>query len=129
MLLEILIERWTAIMWIVFGLSHALYPKRWTDLLIPLRDRETGGLLIGAYTLPVGLVTILGHNVWGWRIATIVTLFGWFATIKGLAYLLLPRAHRNVMPSESKAIFGFRAAGITMVALGTLVAYDAFWVN
>lgn len=64
MSLDILIERWFAIGWLVFGLSHLLYPAKWAALVLPLRERETGGLLLGTLNLLLGLFVILGHNIW-----------------------------------------------------------------
>src|SRR5437899_1033707 len=95
--LDTFIARWVAIVWLVFGLSHAMYPATWAALLLPLRERETGGLLLASFNFPVGLVVILGHNVWVWDLAVIVTVAGWMTTLKSATYLLFPRAHMLVM--------------------------------
>ncbi len=129
--IDVLIARWLAVFWIIAGLSHALHPKLWADLLMPLRDRQSGAFLLAMMGLPIGLVIILGHNIWVWDLPVIVTIAGWLSTIKCTAYMLLPRAHRVVMPvhdgSDSKAVWAFRVIGLVMVALGSLTAYDAFW--
>ena len=61
--LDILIERWFAIGWLVFGLSHLRYPAKWAALSLPLRESETAGLLFGTFYLLLGLFVALGHNV------------------------------------------------------------------
>lgn len=43
MSLEVLIARWVALSLVVFGVSHAAYPREWTGLIVPLRERESGG--------------------------------------------------------------------------------------
>jgi hypothetical protein len=101
MSLELLIERWFAIGWLVFGLSHLLHPAKWAALFMLLRDRETGGLLVGTFNLLLGLFVILGHNVWTWGLPVIVTLAGWLMTLKSIIYLLFPRALDLVMPPLS----------------------------
>jgi hypothetical protein len=127
MSLDILIERWFAIGALVFGLSHLLYPAKWAALLLPLRERETGGLLLGTLQLPLGLFIMLGHNIWTWELPVIVTLTGWLMTLKSIAYLLFPRALALVMPTDARMQRGFRIAGAAMILLGTLLAYDSFY--
>jgi len=43
MSLEVLIARWVALSLVVFGVSDAAYPREWTGLIVPLRERESGG--------------------------------------------------------------------------------------
>jgi uncharacterized protein YjeT (DUF2065 family) len=129
--LDILIARWVAIVWLICGLSHALFPAKWTTLLWPLRDRDTGGFILAGMSLPVGLIIILGHNIWVWDLPVIVTVAGWLATLKSGAYLLVPRAHTFVMRSSERMTGermerGFRIVGIVMIVLGALTAYDSF---
>ena len=38
--IETLIERWFAIGFLIFGLSHLLYPAKWAALFLPLRDAK-----------------------------------------------------------------------------------------
>ena len=124
--LETLIARWFAVSSIAFGLSHALYPATWAALVLPLRDRPTGGLLIATFNFPLGLVIILGHNVWVWDVPVIVTVAGWLTTIKSTAYLLIPRAHTRIMTAGKKLEDGFRVMGLGMIVLGVVVGWDAF---
>jgi len=127
MSLDILIERWFAIGWLVFGLSHLLYPAKWAALFLPLRERETGGLLLGTFNLLLGLFVILGHNVWTWGLPVIVTLTGWLMTLKSIIYLLFPRALALVMPPADRLQRGFRIAGAVSILLGALLAYESFY--
>src|SRR5438093_12298008 len=94
--LEIIIARWFAVGCLVFGLSHLLFPAKWADLMLPLRERENGGLLLGVFNLPVGLVGGLGHNLWAWGLPLIVTVVGWGMTLKGAIDLLLPASLAHV---------------------------------
>ncbi len=130
--IELLIARWVAVVWLICGLSHVLFPAKWGDLLLPLRDRETGGFILAAISLPLGLVIILGHNIWVWDLPVIVTVAGWMTTAKGVVYLLFPRAHMHVMRSGERVTGagmenGFRIVGAVMVLLGAITAYDSFF--
>ena len=125
--IEILIERWFAVGLLIFGLSHLLYPDKWAALFLPLRERETGGLLLGLFNLPLGLVVVLGHNVWVWGIPVVVTLAGWVMILKSVVYLLFPGALPRVMPTDKRMVSAFRMAGAVSILLGTLLIYD--WVR
>jgi hypothetical protein len=128
--LHILIERWVALFWLICGLSHLLYPARWIELLWPLRERDTGAFILAAINLPIGLVIVLGHNIWVWDVPVIVTVAGWLATAKGTAYLLIPRAHVRMMRTTERMTGqrmerGFQIVGAVIILLGALIAYHS----
>jgi uncharacterized protein YjeT (DUF2065 family) len=123
----ILIERWFAIGSLIFGLSHLLYPAKWAAVFLPLRERETGGLILALFYLPLGLGVVLGHNVWVWGIPVAVTLAGWVMVLKSVVYLLLPRALSRVMPAAERMERAFRIAGAAGIVLGALLVYDSFY--
>jgi uncharacterized protein YjeT (DUF2065 family) len=125
--LDVLIARWVALIWLIYGLSHALYPERWASLILPLRERDTGGFVLASMSLPVGLIIILGHNIWVWDLPVIVTLAGWMTSAKSVVYLLFPRAHMKVMSARLRPEKGLRGVGSVMIVLGALTAYDAFF--
>jgi hypothetical protein len=126
MTLEALIERWFAVGWLVFGLSHLLYPRQWAALFLPLRECETGVVLSGLFHLPVGLVVVLGHNVWVWGIPVVVTSAGWVMILKSAAYLLFPHPLSRVLPTEARMERAFRIAGAISILLAALLSYVAF---
>ena len=127
MTLTVLIARFAAVGMIIFGLSHFLMAGLWSELLSPLRDRKSGGLLLGAVSLPFGLAIVLAHNVWVWGLPLIVTVLGWLITLKCTVYLLVPWAHRPAMPTQRQMARGLRFAGGLMVLLGALAAYDTYF--
>ena len=122
--LDTLIERWFAVGWLVFGLSHLLYPAQWAALFLPLRERKSGGFLLALFNLPVGLMIVVWHNVWVWDIAVVVTVAGWVMVLKSVVYLLFPRALLRVMPTEARMTRAFRIAGAVSILLGVLLLYQ-----
>jgi len=62
--MELLIERFFAIAFLVIGASHALQPRRWSVFFQELRKTGHAGFVIALFTLPSGLVIVLGHNEW-----------------------------------------------------------------
>jgi len=45
----------------------------------------------GIFTVILGLMMVVSHNIWdnSWRV--VITLIGWFILLKGLAWLFLPK--------------------------------------
>lgn len=130
MSLEVAIARWLAVFWIVFGLSHLLHARLWTDMLMPFREKPDGGLWLALISFPLSLFIVVAHNVWVWDIPVIVTVAGWMTTIKCTTYVLFPRSHWAVMSVGGQARHperGFRIVGAVMIALGLLVGFDAFF--
>ena len=68
------------------------------------------------YTLPTGLVILLGHNVWAWDwpVLTSTRSLGRGMTIKATIFLLFPAADNRMIGNADrwqKAFSGFRIVG------------------
>ena len=125
--LDLLIERWFAIGFLVFGLSHLLYPAKWAAVFLPLRESDTGGLLVATFTLPLGLIVVMAHNIWVWGLPVIVTLIGWAMIVKSLLYLLIPRAVLLMIRDCQRSPRAFKIAGVAGILLGALLVYESFY--
>jgi hypothetical protein len=104
------------------GLSHALQPSRWAALFGDLLPRPCAALYIGIFTLPLGLLIVLTHNVWVLGLPVVVTVIGWAWTVKSVGYLLYPRAlekwrDRAAGPSARR---NFVLIGSLMTGVGLL---------
>ena len=60
------IDAWFALTLVIIGLSHAARPRLWADFFNAMKRNGYAPLIIGMYTLPTGLVFLLGHNIWAW---------------------------------------------------------------
>src|SRR5262245_21711817 len=130
MSLETAIARWLAVFWIVFGLSHALHARLWTETLMPLREKENGEFWLALISFPLSLFIIIGHHVWVWDSPVIVTVADWATTLKCAMYVFSPRSHTAMMSVGGQVKHperGFRIVGTVIIALVLLVGYDAFF--
>lgn len=121
MTLEAFIEWFAAIQLIVLGLSHIVQPRLWTMLFAELLTRPYAGLVIGMFTLPFGLLILLGHNTWALNVSVIVTILGWGWTIKGSLYLLAPAVPQKVARRHLEHPIRFAVAGAIIAGLGAAV--------
>ena len=93
----VLIEWFVALVLLIVGLSHLTAPREWAALFTALLEQPWGTLIVGMWTLPFGVVLIVGHNIWRPDLGLVVTLLGWAWTIKGSFYLVMPDVPRRLV--------------------------------
>ena len=80
------IERLTALVFIILGLSHVAAPRVWVRFFIDMRAKgDVAGLLNAFVHLPLGLLILAFHPVWSGS-GLLVTLIGCGLTLKGTLY-------------------------------------------
>ena len=118
------IERLTALVFIITGLSHIAAPRVWARFFIDMRERgEVGGFLNAYVHIPLGLLIVAFHWVWTWP-GIVVTLIGCGLTLKGILYFLWPGLALRSMAHVSEAsAWKFQVAGVPAVALGLVIGW------
>ena len=123
------IDAWFALTLVIIGLSHAAQPRLWADFFNAMKRTGFAPLIIGMYTLPTGLVILLGHNIWAWDWPVFVTIAGWGMTTKATIYLIFPAVPNRMIDNADrwqKAYSGFRVVGVVMGVLGVVLTWHAF---
>lgn len=89
--MELIIERVVALFYLIVGLSCIIQARIWIDLSRELLKKPSSLIVWSIQFLPLGLIVLLGHNLWvsDWRV--IITIIGWLATLKCVSYLLFPQ--------------------------------------
>jgi hypothetical protein len=78
--------------------AYSLFASAWLiwrrEAAIALIDRISNDpvveSMIGVMRLLVGLAIVVGHDLWGGWLETLVSLIGWIALLSGLATMFLP---------------------------------------
>jgi hypothetical protein len=96
MIMEILIEKIFAFVFLLIGLSHLLQPAPWVDFFCWLRSKSFGAFIVVIYTWPVAIVIVTFHNSWELRPAVFITLAGWSMLVKCAIYALHPATFNRV---------------------------------
>ena len=113
---------------LIFGLSHLAQPRLWSDFFQVLARTGVAPLIIGMYTLPTGLLLIVGHNLWVMDWPLIITLSGWGMTVKSVIYLLAPRLPSKMIERATRpeiSAWKFRVAGAVMAVFGVILTWQA----
>ena len=125
--MELFIEKYFAISMLAVGLSHIALARQWRDFFLLLKGTGVAGIIIAMYTFPLGLLIVLGHNVWVFDLPVIVTVCGWGMTIKSASYALLPGQAERMIPSGERAHRKYFAGGFVALAIGALLLYHSFF--
>ncbi len=48
-------------------------------------------ITIGFFTLILGILMVIAHNVWQWNWRVVITIIGWIVLIKGASLVLYPQ--------------------------------------
>ena len=125
--MALFIERYFAISLLAVGLSHIALAREWRDFFLLLKRTGVAGIIIAMFTFPVGLLIVLGHNIWVLDLPVIVTVCGWGMTLKSMTYALIPGQAERVIPSGANAQRKYRAGGFVALAIGALLLYHSFF--
>ncbi|MES2219083.1 MAG: hypothetical protein V4501_11815 [Pseudomonadota bacterium] len=47
--------------------------------------------ITGVFTLVLGLLMVVSHNIWEWNWRVVITIFSWIALLKGIGILFYPQ--------------------------------------
>ena len=127
--MELIIERVVALFYLILGLSCIFQGRIWMELSKELLKKPKSLILWSIQWLPLGLIVIMGHNLWvsDWRI--LVTLAGWVVTLKCALYLLFPRWSDFVQNWSERFLGSYlRVGGIVVAALGVILTFMSFQI-
>ena len=121
MSMHLFIEWFVAAMLIVVGVSHIAQPRLWVALFSDFLKWPYAALIIGAFTLPLGLLVAIGHNVWVLDVPVIITIIGWGWTLKGTLYMTAPGVLHFAARPHIHRPNRFVIGGIISLILGAAV--------
>lgn len=115
---------YSAIAFLLIGLSHIFHPSIWVKFFILIREQgEAGAFINGLIHFPMGALIVAFHNVWE-GLPTVLTLIGYGLLLKGVVCFLIPRlALRSLDRVSMDRSWEFVAAGIFSVGLSGLFFY------
>jgi hypothetical protein len=80
----------------------------------------------GFFTLVLGILMVVSHNIWQWNWRVIITLVAWISLLKGASIIFYPHFLDQVtMTFMQNSAVAYSAAAIDML-LGFLLIYFGF---
>ncbi len=80
----------------------------------------------GFFTLVLGLLLVVSHNIWQWNWRVIITIIAWISLLKGISIVLYPEIidHATHWFVENST-FGYITGSIDLI-LGLILCYFGF---
>ncbi len=96
--------------------------RRLMAAVVALTHERFAQLMAGVFAVFTGLVVVNLHTVWTTLPATLVSLVGWLALIKGILYLVLPERQMEKLMKLFMDRNWYFADGIVVIVLGAYLA-------
>ncbi len=80
----------------------------------------------GTLTTLLGLLVVIGHNVWVWNWTVLVTLLGWATLIKGIFLVLFPTASNPIAKFYQGRDSLITGAALVAIIMSLVLCYYGF---
>ncbi len=104
--------------WVIVGLGMLFHIKHMLKITKEFWKHDTCMYLAGVFSLVIGLLMVLSHNVWegdSWHI--LLTVVGWSALVKGVILMFSPESLKG-LSKKFHTKNGLTVASIVIIALG-----------
>lgn len=111
---------------IIISLAMWLNMPEFTHNTLELINNPAVMFVSGFFTLILGLLLVVSHNIWQWNWRVIITIIAWISLVKGIMLIIYPgyidmTTHLFVEHSR----IAYTAAGIDFI-LGVILSYFGF---
>jgi vacuolar-type H+-ATPase subunit I/STV1 len=124
----IFLSRLIGLSCLLFVPAMIIYRQSTLDSLAGIIHNPSLILILGLFTLVIGLAMVLAHNIWsGGTLAVVVTLVGWIALLKGLLFLyILPDVGAECLLKTLQHLQLFYVCMIPSLLIGIYLTYGGF---
>ena len=123
--MQLAIEIFAVINFLIIGLSHVFQQRVWAEFFILLhRQGRPGAFANGFLSLFTGSLIVAFHNVWS-GIPVVLTVIGWSFVLKAAVVFVVPewglRSIGRIRLERSRL---FMVAGVIMILVAALLGYS-----
>jgi hypothetical protein len=122
MLTTLLLARIIGVYMVIGGAAVLADRRRIMLAVVALTKERFAQLMAGVFALFVGLIIINIHTDWSSLPAAVISLMGWLALLKGIAYLLLPASTMEKMMQSFMDRKWFMIDGLLVIVIGAYLA-------
>ncbi len=112
-----LVEKTIGIYFLIIALSLIIRPDLWLKMVNRITVESSGQRTYFFFSLLVGIVVTLSHNIWDFNSAILVTVFGWALLLKSTIAFIYPEFFKTVLPSNKKLGIYIRIWGLVLASL------------
>ena len=126
MLISYLLAQVIGVYLVFVGLVLILRYNELRHIIIEVFNNRALIFVGGIFTLLIGLVIVLSHNIWETNWVVLITIAGWFTLLKGLAYLFLPQSTLAKLAQFLNKPGFYIAGGVASLVVGGFLAFQGF---
>ena len=121
--LSIFLAKAIGIYYIFVSIAFLINKIRLRGLIIETMNNPAFLLLSGFIALIIGILLVVGHNLWveDWRV--IITIIGWLALIKGMTIILFPQFLVNLSIKWMQNDAAYTITFLFVLLMGALLLY------
>jgi hypothetical protein len=127
MALSIFLGRVLGLYLIIVGFFYLFRRALIQKIAVQIFENEAFIIITAIISLIIGLLIVVGHNVWEWKWTLIVTLLGYLSLIKGLTRLFIPSRTDKKMIMKALAKNNPIYIGLFCLIIGFLLTYEGFF--
>lgn len=124
--LSLFIAKILGIMHVTMGFGLVLKKKHYYKMFKKLIKDSDTIFLFGLFSLLIGTIIVLTHQVWGHHWNILITIYGWLALAKGVSILLFPHHISELTKMLMKKDSMILIAGQASIIIGVLFAVAGF---
>ena len=111
---------------IIISIAMFVNMPQFLTLVNQLINDAPAMFVTGFFTLILGILMVVSHQIWRWNWQGLITLMGWLALLKGVSIIYDPQLidHMTMLFLQNTSV-AYIAAGIYLV-LGILLSYFCF---
>ncbi len=125
--LSIFLGRTVGLYLIITGFFYLLRRSYIQKAALQIFDNESFVIITAVMSLIIGLLIVVGHNVWEWKWTLTITLLGYLSLIKGLLRLFVPSHADKKILKKALAKDNPIYIGIVCLLLGLFLTYEGFF--
>jgi len=126
--LSLYLAQLLGVVFVVIGLAVLIRLSYYQKAYKAFLKNEGLMLLAGLFTLVLGVIWVMAHNVWVQSWEVIITIFGWLVLVKGVLLMLVPtelgKWASSLMKGKGFLVFG----GLFYLVLGIVLGYFGWFV-
>lgn len=115
--------------YLIFGIGFMFNRKIFQQLMEDFCKNVIAAIYGGIFSLVIGVVLILTHNIWVANWTVMITIIGWLAFIKGIWLIVFPNTVFKFMQAykRNEKMLILHAAAV--IILGTVFTFFGFFVG
>lgn len=112
--------------YVIVAIAMFVNSSKFTAFLSDFAKNSTMLIPAGLFTLLIGILLVLTHNVWdsSWRI--IISVIAWMALIRGIVCLIFPKWQISMIKRCVKSKQSYYSAVVIVLVLGIVLCYFGF---